>query len=64
MQGMHGSIKAHYDCVKVFSETDFTNDLREIDIPVLLLHGDDDQIVPIDDSARKSVKLLRNRRSR
>jgi non-heme chloroperoxidase len=62
MQGMHGSIKAHYDCVKVFS--DFTNDLREIDIPVLLLHGDDDQIVPIDDSARKSVRLLRNRRSR
>ena len=59
LQGMQGSIKAHYDCVKAFSETDFTNDLREIDIPVLLLHGDDDQIVPIDDAARKSVKLLR-----
>jgi non-heme chloroperoxidase len=58
-QGMQGGIKAHYDCVKAFSETDFTNDLREIDIPVLLLHGDDDQIVPIDDSARKSAKLLR-----
>jgi non-heme chloroperoxidase len=59
LQGMQGGIKAQYDCIKAFSETDFTNDLREIDIPVLLLHGDDDQIVPIDDSARKSVKLLR-----
>jgi non-heme chloroperoxidase len=59
LQSMLGGIKAQYDCVKAFSETDFTNDLREIDIPVLLLHGDDDQIVPIDDSARKSVKLLR-----
>jgi non-heme chloroperoxidase len=59
LQGMLGSIKAHYDCVKAFSETDFTNDLREIDIPVLLLHGDDDQIVPIDDAAKKSVKLLK-----
>lgn len=59
LQGMLGSVKAHYDCVKAFSETDFTNDLREIDIPVLLLHGDDDQIVPIDDAAKKSVKLLK-----
>lgn len=59
LQGMLGGIKAHYDCVKAFSETDFTNDLREIDIPVLLLHGDDDQIVPIDDSAKKSAKLLK-----
>jgi non-heme chloroperoxidase len=59
LQGMMGGIKPQYDCIKVFSETDFSNDLREIDVPVLLLHGDDDQIVPIDDSARKSVKLLR-----
>jgi len=59
LQAMLGGVKAQYDCIKAFSETDFTNDLREIDIPVLLLHGDADQIVPIDDSARKSVKLLR-----
>jgi non-heme chloroperoxidase len=58
-QGMLGGIKAHYDCVKAFSETDFTKDLKEIDIPVLVLHGDDDQIVPIDDAGRKSVKLLK-----
>jgi non-heme chloroperoxidase len=59
LQGMLGGIKPQYDCVKAFSETDFTSDLREIDIPVLLLHGDDDQIVPIEDAAKKSVKLLR-----
>jgi non-heme chloroperoxidase len=60
LQGMLGGIKPQYDCIKAFSETDFTSDLREIDVPVLILHGDDDQIVPIDDSARKSVKLLKN----
>lgn len=59
LQGMLGGIKPQYDCIKVFSETDFTNDLKEIDIPVLVLHGDDDQIVPIHDSAKKSVKLLK-----
>jgi len=59
LQGMLGGIKAQYDWVKAFSETDFTDDLRKIDVPVLLLHGDDDQIVPIDDSARKSAKLLK-----
>jgi non-heme chloroperoxidase len=59
LQAMLGGIKPQYDCIKAFSETDFSNDLREIDIPVLVLHGDADQIVPIDDSARKSVKLLR-----
>ena len=59
LQGMLGGIKPQYDCIQAFSETDFTKDLKEIDIPVLLLHGDDDQIVPIDDSARKSVKLLK-----
>ena len=59
LQGMLGGVKPHYDCIKAFSETDFTSDLKEIDIPVLVLHGDDDQIVPIDDAGRKSAKLLR-----
>jgi non-heme chloroperoxidase len=59
LQGMLGGIKPQFDCIKAFSETDFTEDLRKIDIPVLLLHGDDDQIVPIDDSAKKSAKLLK-----
>jgi non-heme chloroperoxidase len=44
---MLGGAKAHYDCIKAFSETDFTEDLKKIDIPVLVMHGDDDQIVPI-----------------
>ncbi|MGE0224090.1 MAG: alpha/beta fold hydrolase [Acetobacteraceae bacterium] len=57
-QGMMGGIEAQYDCIKAFSETDFTDDLRKIDIPVLVMHGDDDQIVPIADSALLSVKLL------
>jgi non-heme chloroperoxidase len=59
-QGMMGGIKAHYDCVKAFSETDFTEDLKTIDVPVLLLHGDDDQIVPIADSALLGINLLRH----
>jgi non-heme chloroperoxidase len=59
-QGMMGGAKAHYDCVKAFSETDFTEDLKAIDIPVLILHGDDDQVVPIADSALLSAKLVRN----
>ena len=58
-QGMRGSIKAHYDCVKAFSETDFTEDLKKIDVPTLVMHGDDDQIVPIADAALLSIKLLR-----
>ncbi|MFT3723445.1 MAG: alpha/beta hydrolase [Hyphomonadaceae bacterium] len=58
-QGMMGGTKAHYDCIKAFSETDFTEDLKKIDIPVLVMHGDDDQIVPIADSALLSVKLLK-----
>ncbi len=58
LQGMLGGIKPQYDCIKAFSETDFTDDLRKIDIPVLVLQGDDDQIVPLEDSGRKSVKLL------
>jgi non-heme chloroperoxidase len=58
LQGMMGGIKGHYDCVKVFSETDMTDDLKRIDVPVLVMHGEDDQIVPIDNAARKAVKLL------
>ncbi|WP_407154520.1 alpha/beta fold hydrolase [Bradyrhizobium sp. STM 3557] len=58
-QGMMGGTKAHYDCIKAFSETDFTEDLKAIDVPVLLMHGEDDQIVPIDDSARIGIKLLK-----
>jgi non-heme chloroperoxidase len=59
-QGMIGSAKAHYDGVKAFSETDQTEDLRQITVPTLVLHGDDDQIVPIGASAMKSSKLLSN----
>jgi non-heme chloroperoxidase len=58
-QGMTGGIKAHYDCIKAFSETDFTEDLKKIDVPVLILHGEDDQIVPIADSAHLAIKLLK-----
>jgi non-heme chloroperoxidase len=60
LQGMMGGVKAHYDCVKAFSETDFTEDLKKIDVPTLILHGDDDQIVPIADSALLSAKLVKN----
>jgi non-heme chloroperoxidase len=59
-QGMMGGAKAHYDCIKAFSETDFTEDLKAIDVPVLVMHGTDDQIVPIHDSALKAIGLLRN----
>jgi len=59
-QGMMGGIKAQYDCIKAFSETDFTDDLKAIDVPVLVQHGDDDQIVPYEDSAPLSAKLLKN----
>jgi non-heme chloroperoxidase len=59
-QGMMGATNAHYDCIKAFSETDFTEDLKKIDVPVLILHGDDDQIVPIADSAPLSAKLVPN----
>jgi len=58
LQGMMGGVKAHYDCIKAFSETDFTEDLKKIDVPVLLMHGDDDQIVPYADAALKGIKLL------
>ncbi len=59
-QGMMGGIKAHVDCVKAFSETDFTEDLKSVDVPVLLMHGDDDQVVPIADSALVGIKLLKH----
>ena len=59
-QGMMGGAKAHYDGIKAFSETDFTEDLKNIDVPTLVVHGDDDQIVPIADSAFLSAKLLKN----
>lgn len=57
-QGMQGGAKAHYEGIKAFSETDFTGDLKAIEVPTLVMHGDDDQIVPIDDSARLSAPLL------
>lgn len=57
-QGMMGGAKAHYDCIKAFSETDFTEDLKAINVPVLVMHGTDDQIVPIDDAGPLSAKLL------
>ena len=59
-QAMMGGTKAHYDCIKAFSETDFTEDLKQIEVPVLVAHGDDDQIVPIADAAPLSAKLLKH----
>jgi len=58
LQGMMGSVKAGYDCIKAFSETDFTDDLKSIDIPVLVMHSEDDQIVPYADSGPKAAALL------
>jgi non-heme chloroperoxidase len=59
-QGMIGGAKPQYDCIKAFSETDFTEDLQSITVPVLIMHGDDDQIVPFADSAPLSAKLVKN----
>jgi non-heme chloroperoxidase len=59
-QGMMGSAKAHYEGIKAFSETDFNDDLKKITVPVLVMHGDDDQIVPYADSAPLSAKLVKN----
>jgi non-heme chloroperoxidase len=59
LQGMMGGVKPHYDCIKAFSETDFTEDLKKIDIPVLVMHGDDDQIVPIGAAGLMSAKILK-----
>ena len=61
-QAMEGGAKAHYDCIKAFAETDFTADLKAITVPVFFMHGEDDQIVPIDDSARLAVHLVDNAR--
>ncbi len=58
-QGMMGAPNAHYECIKVFSETDFNADLRAIDVPTLVMHGDDDQIVPYADAALLSAKLVK-----
>ena len=59
-QGMMGGAKAHYDCIKAFSETDFTEDLQSLNVPTLIMHGEDDQIVPIADSALLSAKIVKN----
>ncbi|OIS92669.1 alpha/beta fold hydrolase [Brucella cytisi] len=59
-QGMAGGAKAQFDCITAFSETDFTEDLKAISLPVLVMHGTDDQVVPIDNSAHKAIKLLKN----
>ncbi|WP_285415165.1 alpha/beta hydrolase [Pseudomonas sp. efr-133-TYG-5] len=59
-QGMNGGAKAQYDCIQAFSETDFTEDLKKIAVPTLVLHGEDDQVVPIADSAHLTIKLLKH----
>jgi non-heme chloroperoxidase len=59
LQGMMGGHKNTYDCIKAFSETDFTEDLKKFDLPTLVIHGDDDQVVPIDASGRASAKLVK-----
>jgi non-heme chloroperoxidase len=60
MQGMQAGHKATYDCIKAFSETDFTEDLKRFDVPTLVIHGDDDQIVPIDAAGRASARLVKD----
>ena len=57
---MQAGLKGVFDCIKAFSETDFTNDLKKFDVPALIVHGDDDQIVPIGASATLSAKLVKN----
>ena len=59
LQGMQGGIKGHYDCIHEFSEVDYTEDLKRIDKPTLIIHGDDDQIVPIAAAAKKSAKIVK-----
>jgi non-heme chloroperoxidase len=63
LQSMQAGLKNVYDCIKAFSETDFTEDLEKFDVPTLILHGEDDQIVPINDSAKKSVQLIKGAKS-
>jgi len=59
-EGMQSGIKGSYDCIKAFSETDFTEDLKKIDVPTLVMHGDDDQIVPYPDAGALTAKLVPN----
>ena len=59
LQGMQSGLRGVFDCIKAFSETDFTEDLKKIDVPTLIIHGDDDQIVPIADSAMLTAKLVK-----
>ena len=59
-QGMAGGLKGQYDCIKQFSEVDYTGDLKKFDVPTLIIHGDDDQIVPIANSAHLSAKIVKN----
>jgi non-heme chloroperoxidase len=59
LQGMQGGLKGQLDCIKAFSETDFTEDLKKFDVPTLIIHGDDDQIVPIDAAGRAAAKLVK-----
>jgi pimeloyl-ACP methyl ester carboxylesterase len=59
---MQAGLKNAYESIKAFSETDFTEDLRKIDVPTLVMHGEDEQIVPVKDSARKSARLIKGRR--
>jgi non-heme chloroperoxidase len=59
-EGMLGSVQGQYECIKQFSEVDYTADLKKIDVPTLVLHGDDDQIVPIDQAGRLSAKIVKN----
>lgn len=60
LQGMLGGVKGQYDCVHEFSEVDYTEDLKKIDVPALVVHGDDDQIVPFDASAKLSSQIIKN----
>jgi len=60
LQGMQGGLKNELDCIKAFSETDFTADLTSFDVPTLIIHGDDDQIVPLGASAQASIKLIKS----
>ena len=60
LQGMAGGLKGQYDCIKQFSEVDYTEDLKKIDVPTLVVHGDDDQVVPIDNSGKLSAKIVKN----
>ena len=59
-QGMMGSLQSELECIKAFSETDFTADLKKIDVPTLIIHGDDDQIVPLETTAKLAVKLIKD----